>query len=185
MTITNSLPLADFFEIYDLYVMCTKPSACVLFKPDDSRIPDSGFQGLDGSIMPIFPLKKSISWKGYSIRRQQVPMSPAFCLTQYRVQGLTLEKGVLDMKAEPRAVLATRNAPRITSWLVDRKPRQMFISYRRSTWATCYSSPIHDLKLKWIGFKSWKSKPWQHGVKIQYSSRRAQTFFFLWFPCSN
>ena len=59
MTITNTLSLADFFEVDDLYVMCTKPPACVLFKPDDSRIPDSGFQGLDGSIMPIFPLKKS------------------------------------------------------------------------------------------------------------------------------
>jgi hypothetical protein len=70
--ITNPLPLADFFEIDDLYVMCTKPSACVLFKPDDPRIPEFGFQGLDGSIMPVFPLKKSISWKGYSIRRQQV-----------------------------------------------------------------------------------------------------------------
>jgi hypothetical protein len=60
-----SLPPADFFEIDDTYVMCTKPPACVLFKPDTCRA--STFEGLDPAITPIFPLEKSISWKGYSI----------------------------------------------------------------------------------------------------------------------
>ena len=95
----NSL-LADFFEIDDLYVMCTKPPACVLFKYDTPRF--TGFDGLDHSITPIFPFEKSIFWKGYSIRRRQVPLCPAFCLTQYKVQGLSLKIAVLDMKAEPR-----------------------------------------------------------------------------------
>jgi hypothetical protein len=94
-----SLP-ADFFEVDDLYIMCTKPPACVLFKPDASRV--SAFDGLEPSITPIFPVQKSFTCKGYSIRRRQVPLCPAFCLTQYKVQGLTLKKAVLDMKAEPR-----------------------------------------------------------------------------------
>ena len=80
--------------------MCTKPPACVLFKYDTPRF--TGFDGLDHSITPIFPFEKSIFWKGYSIRRRQVPLCPAFCLTQYKVQGLSLKIAVLDMKAEPR-----------------------------------------------------------------------------------
>jgi len=94
-------PTADFFEVDSLYIMCTKPPLCVLFKPDSCRISDV-FDGLDPSITPIFPFEKSISWQGYSIRRRQVPMCPGFCFTQYKVQGLSLKNAVLDMKAEPR-----------------------------------------------------------------------------------
>ena len=91
--------LADFFEIHDLYVMSTKPPACVLFKYDTPRF--TRFDGLDYSITPIFPFENSIFWKGYSIRRRQVSLCPAFFLTQYKVQGLSLKIAVLDMKAEP------------------------------------------------------------------------------------
>ena len=70
--------LADFFEIHDLYVMSTKPPACVLFKYDTPRF--TRFDGLDYSITPIFPFENSIFWKGYSIRRRQVSLCPAFFL---------------------------------------------------------------------------------------------------------
>ena len=164
VTITNTLSLADFFEVDDLYVICTKPPACVLFKPDDSRIPDSGFQGLGGSIMPIFPLKKSISWKGYSIRRQQVPMSPAFCLTQYRVQGLTLEKGVLDMKAEPRRTCHEKCTSNYV--LTGRQKTSADVHLlQKIDMSDLLFQPDPRLKLKWIGSKSWKSKPWQHPIQ--------------------
>jgi hypothetical protein len=95
-----SLPPADFLEIDATHVMCTKPPACVLFKPDTCRA--STFEDLDPAITPIFPFEKSISWKGYSIRRRQAPMCPAFCLTQYKVQGLSLKNAILQLNAEPR-----------------------------------------------------------------------------------
>ncbi len=42
-----------------------------------------------------------MSLKGYSVRRKQVPMTPAFCLTDYKVQGSTLDSAILDLKDDP------------------------------------------------------------------------------------
>jgi hypothetical protein len=53
--------------------------------------------------MPVFPLERSIAIKGYSIRRKQVPVCPAFCLTDYKVQGATLTSAILDLKDDPKA----------------------------------------------------------------------------------
>jgi hypothetical protein len=79
--------------------MCTKPPACILLKPDKPRA--TGFEDLEPSIMPVFPLERSITLKGYSVRRKQVPMCPAFCLTDYKVQGSTLIAAILDLKDDP------------------------------------------------------------------------------------
>jgi hypothetical protein len=83
----------------DLYILCTKPPACVLFKPHRSR--RSEFDDLEASVMPVFPLEKSITLKGYSVRRRQVPMCPAFSLTDYKIQGSTLPTAILDLKDDP------------------------------------------------------------------------------------
>jgi hypothetical protein len=93
------MPLAKFFEIDNLYIMCTKPPACVLFKPNKPN--PVTFEGLEPSIMPVFPIERSITLKGYSVRRKQVPMCPAFCLTNYKVQALTLTSAILDLKDDP------------------------------------------------------------------------------------
>lgn len=79
--------------------MCTKPPACILFKPD--RPKPTAFQDLEPSVLPIFPLERSITLKGYSVRRTQVPMCPAFSLTDYKVQGSTLVAAILDLKDDP------------------------------------------------------------------------------------
>jgi hypothetical protein len=39
--------------------------------------------------------------KGYSVRRKQVPVCPAFCLTDYKVQGSTLDSVILDLRDDP------------------------------------------------------------------------------------
>jgi hypothetical protein len=39
--------------------------------------------------------------KGLSVRRKQIPICPAFCLTDYKVQGLTLSSAILDLKNDP------------------------------------------------------------------------------------
>lgn len=85
----------------DLYILCTKPPACVLFQQDHSA--HSKFDDLDAKIIPVFPLDRSITIKGYSVRRRQVPMCPAFSLTDYKVQGSTLTTAVLDLKHDPSA----------------------------------------------------------------------------------
>jgi hypothetical protein len=83
----------------NLYVLCTKPPACVLFKQDNTK--RLTFENLEPSIIPVFPLDKSITLKGYSVRRKQVPMCPAFSLTDYKIQGSTLTIAVLDLKDDP------------------------------------------------------------------------------------
>src|SRR5436190_14955283 len=83
----------------ELYILCTKPPLCVLFKPHKSK--STKFEDLDDTIMPVFLLEKSITLKGYSIRRKQVPMCPVFGLTDYKVQGSTLPIAVLDLKDDP------------------------------------------------------------------------------------
>ena len=79
-----------------LYILCTKPPACVLIKPHKPKL--SKFEDLDDTIMPVFPLEKSITLKGYSIQRKQVPIYFAFSLTDYKVQGSNLKNAILDLK---------------------------------------------------------------------------------------
>lgn len=97
----NQMPLAEFFEMDDLYILCTKPPACVLFQRDNLEY--SKFEGLDAKVVPVFPLERSITVKGHSVRRRQVPLCPAFSLTDYKVQGSTLNNAVLDLKHDPSA----------------------------------------------------------------------------------
>jgi hypothetical protein len=91
----------EFFEMDDLYILCTKPPACVLFQRDN--LEHSKFEDLDSKVVSVFPLERSITVKGHSVRRTQVPMCPAFSLTDYKVQGSTLSNAVLDLKHDPRA----------------------------------------------------------------------------------
>jgi hypothetical protein len=81
--------------------LCTKPPACVLFKPYKPKT--ATFTSLDPGILPVFPLEKSITVKGYSVRRKQVPLCPAFARTEYKVQGSTLKSAVLDLKDNSKA----------------------------------------------------------------------------------
>ena len=90
------LILAEFFKIDDLYILCTKPLTCVLFKQHKPK--PCEFEDLESAIMPIFPQERSITLKSYSIRMTQVPMCLGFCLTDYKVQGETLPIAILDIK---------------------------------------------------------------------------------------
>src|SRR2546421_7339306 len=85
----------------DLYVLCTKPPACVLFQQENSEPP--AFKDLEAKVLPVFPIERSIKIKEYSVRRRQVPMCLAFSLTDYKVQGSTLTTAVLDLKNDPTA----------------------------------------------------------------------------------
>ena len=85
----------------NLYILCTKPPACVLFRRGNLK--HSKFEDLDAKVIPVFALERSITRKGHSVRRKQVPMCPAFSLTDYKVQGSTLNTAVLDLKDDPTA----------------------------------------------------------------------------------
>jgi PIF1-like helicase len=90
---------ATFLQFDHRTILCTKPPTCVFFKPDSPKHPK--FHDLDSDIFPIFPIERSVQFKDFSVRRKQVPLCPAFCLTDYKVQGKTLSKGVVDLKNDP------------------------------------------------------------------------------------
>lgn len=84
----------------DVYILCTRPPACLLFEPNRAKsIP---LQSLQDNVLPIFPLEASITVKGFSVRRRQVPICPAFCLTDYKVQGATFDSAIVDLKHDRR-----------------------------------------------------------------------------------
>lgn len=65
------------------------------------NIKSFNFQDLEAEVIPVFPLEQSITIKGYSVQRKQVPIYPVFGLTDYKVQGLILTTVVLDLKYNP------------------------------------------------------------------------------------
>jgi hypothetical protein len=87
---------AEFFTVDEVHVLCTKPPRCIMFRQLKTR--KTGFKDLDDDLIPVFPIIRSINVKSCSIRRKQVPMCPAFSLTDYKVQGQTLSNAVLDLK---------------------------------------------------------------------------------------
>jgi hypothetical protein len=107
----------------DLYILCTKPPACVLFKPHRPR--ESEFEGLEAAVMPIFPLEKSITLKGYSVRRRQVPMCPALSLTDYKIQGSTLTMAILDLKDDPASKARDRHKKYCSIYVQLSRPRSL------------------------------------------------------------
>jgi hypothetical protein len=123
--------LAEFYEIDNLYVLCSKPPASVLFKQNKSTI--SLFEGLAPSVVPVFPLERSVTLKGYSVRRKQVPMSAAFCLTDYKVQGSTLGSATSDLKMTRQCAVetGTRNSAPPTYNCPDYEHAQDFIFCRK------------------------------------------------------
>ena len=98
---TNYIPLAEFFELDNLYILYMKPLTCILLQQDN--LEHFKFEGLNAKIVPVFPLERSITVKGYLVYRTQVPICPVFSLTDNKVQGSTLTNTVLDLKYNPSA----------------------------------------------------------------------------------
>lgn len=91
--------IAKFFEIDDLYILCTPPPACLLFRQDNLK--HIAFEDLKAQEMPVFPIEGFITVKRRSIRRKQVPICSGFSLTDYKVQVSIVKIAVLDLKHDP------------------------------------------------------------------------------------
>ncbi|KAK7022628.1 P-loop containing nucleoside triphosphate hydrolase protein [Favolaschia claudopus] len=63
------------------------------------HIPGSGIhvhgQALD--VVPILPVSVSFSYNGFSISRTQLPLLPAYSYTDYKSQGRSLKKVIIDL----------------------------------------------------------------------------------------
>jgi hypothetical protein len=84
-------PNSEFFELNDRYILCSCPPACVIVEYDEPT--GLTFPGLPPNQHPFFPCKYSSTIKDLTtkqqvkVRRFQVPLTPAFAITDYKAQG--------------------------------------------------------------------------------------------------
>lgn len=87
-------------------VKLKNPPACIMVKLDHGeRI---HLQGLEAKTVPIFPTtqvirisKRKDENKGFQVTRKQFCLTPAYAFTDYRAQGQTLEKVIVDIYPPP------------------------------------------------------------------------------------
>lgn len=78
-------------------VLCSKPALCVLLQK--SKPLDVPYKDLPSEVFPVFPAQSTLNFNGgVKISRMQIPLTPAFALTEYKVQGATFKNAVLDLK---------------------------------------------------------------------------------------
>ncbi|KAI0054513.1 hypothetical protein BV25DRAFT_1765332, partial [Artomyces pyxidatus] len=69
------------------------------------RVPGCGIKlsGLEADVVPIYPVRKSCEYKKKNTNvharfsRMQVPLLPAYAYTDYKSQGRSLERAVVDI----------------------------------------------------------------------------------------
>ena len=86
-----------------------RPPKCLFIKVNNPKF--SILNGLSNGVLPLFPTTFSIdvplnilpnqksNTKTTSIRRRQIPCSPAFAITDYRSQGRTFNEVILDFES--------------------------------------------------------------------------------------
>jgi ATP-dependent exoDNAse (exonuclease V) alpha subunit len=76
------------------------PPAFVLVKLDRTKM--AQLPGLDAGVAPITPLQRQIKIsKGENVNRKQLPITGAYAFTDYRAQGQTIERVIVDIASPP------------------------------------------------------------------------------------
>jgi len=86
---------AKFYPIDTLHVLCTLPPKCILFEQVSTT--NAIFPGIGSTATPIFCSSGSVKIGNMSVTRHQVPVTPAWAITDYKVQGSTYEAVTLDL----------------------------------------------------------------------------------------
>ena len=80
--------------------------AVVLLRPLFSH--NQKFQGLPDGVVPIFPTQTQFRVgrsSGFSVRRRQFALTPAYAFTDFKAQGQTIEHVIVDMAKPPSGKL--------------------------------------------------------------------------------
>ena len=84
---------------------------CVLVKLN--RMCTTRLDGLDDGVIPIFPAKSSmqitLAKKGKTVTRFQYPVTAAYSFTNYRSQGQTIPRVIVDIAFPPSGKLSLFN----------------------------------------------------------------------------
>lgn len=90
--------------------------AYILVKLNRTRA--TKLEGLDDNIIPVEMATRSVQIKvrgnggkysTHTVRHRQFPMTPAYCFTDYRSQGQTIPKVVIDITTPPTGTLSLFN----------------------------------------------------------------------------
>ena len=87
---------SEVFDLNDRYVLCSSPPACIIVEYDEPT--GLVFPGLAPNQHPFFPrkytsnIKDLVTKQQVKVRRCQVPLTPAFAITDYKAQGATFNE---------------------------------------------------------------------------------------------
>ena len=76
-------------------MLCTLPPKCFLFEPDSTT--NAIFPEMGSTATPIFCTSGSVKRGNMSVTRHQVPVTLAWAITDYKVQGSTYDAVTLDL----------------------------------------------------------------------------------------
>ncbi|KAI0056635.1 hypothetical protein BV25DRAFT_1813624 [Artomyces pyxidatus] len=76
-----------------------KHAKCVYVRFDDCGL---ALPGLPSDVVPIYPISKTFKYQGrdrrtFNITRLQIPLLPAYAYTDYKSQGRSLDRVVVDV----------------------------------------------------------------------------------------
>jgi hypothetical protein len=76
-------------------VLCSLPPKCILFEQFSPK--KAIFPGMGSTAIPIFCSSTSVKVENMSVVRHQVPVTPAWAITDYKVQGSTYDAITVDL----------------------------------------------------------------------------------------
>ena len=76
-------------------MLCTLPPKCILLQQDSTT--GAIFPEMGSTAVPVFCVSESIKVGNMSITRDQVPVTPAWAMTDYKVLGLTCQAVTADL----------------------------------------------------------------------------------------
>ncbi len=56
------------------------------------------FPDLLRNVFPLFPVKSTVSLQRVSINKMQILLTPAFAITEYKIQGVTFKTAIFDLQ---------------------------------------------------------------------------------------
>jgi hypothetical protein len=89
---------ASWMELDGQFVLCTVPLMCVLVRPAHDH--NLLFSNIPDSLVPVFPIQirgQIPSMPGLFFYRHQIPLTLRFAFTDYKSQGSTFDRLILDL----------------------------------------------------------------------------------------
>ena len=80
------------------------PPSAIIFRPLNGKT--IRMQNLPNGTVPIFPQTKSFTVGNLSVKRTQLPITPAYAFTDYKAQGQTMDTVLVDLAKPPTGALS-------------------------------------------------------------------------------